>query len=162
MRNALMIKMIILISLGGFFSSCSQLEKATALLNQAQVFAAEGKQHHAKATKVYEKADEVFAAAEKKTAVVVKIFDTNKDGKVSEEEMKKGVSSGGFLALVMETYRTEGKMGVLVLLITLFIVWQGNHIFEFRKKFKQYFGGFLKRTGSIFSILSPDEERPKT
>ncbi len=142
MKMKQIVMLTMLIAFGGIFSGCTaQLEKAKEMYASASKMYVETKKVGAALNEKTMKLDELLAEAEAKEANILAMVDKNMDGKLSEQELK----SPSIIGLIFSTYQKEGMKGVTILLITLFILFQGNHVFEWRAKLKQYGGGFLKR-----------------
>ena len=145
MKQVVMLTM--LVAFGGIFSGCTaELAKAKEMYLAANTVLVE-------TNKKVQSLDALLAEAELKEASILAQVDKNMDGKLSEQELR----SPSIIALIWSTYQKEGLKGVAILLIVLFVLFQGNHVFEWRVKLKQYGGGFLKRVYGSFAAPKPVE-----
>ncbi len=165
MKQIILARIMLIVVLGGIFSGCAKLDKALDAVDKIQTGYETSRLWLTKnqgKIKDFESKMNNFGAtiekAEAKSAILLKKYDKNGDGELSKEEMANPM----LIMQVVEDVKTGGWCAIITIL-SLIMLFLGNHARNPLDKIKQYWLKGKKATGVLSSAvgalaLSPEEE----
>lgn len=103
--------------------------------------------------------DLLLEGVSKKEEIFTAALDADGDGELTKEEAMGALTNPSVISQlttdIARGYTTGDWAGAAGTLFTFFLLFQGNHIFEVRSKFKKYVGGGLGRGWNLLKTFNP-------